>query len=145
MDDNIKELWKAIVRLAVDQARNITDDQKALTVKSLYKEWNAQLGKTLNVGEYVQHEDKLYKVLQQHTAQETWEPGVGTESIYIVIDKEHSGNMDDPIPWTTNMECFNGKYYTEDNTLYLCIRDSGIALHFNIKDLIGSYFKKVEE
>ena len=57
MDDNTKELWKAIVRLAVDQARSITDDQKALTVKSLYKQWEKQIGNTLNVGEYIQYED----------------------------------------------------------------------------------------
>ena len=144
MDDNTKELWKAIVRLAVDQARSITDDQKALTVKSLYKQWEKQIGNMLNVGEYIQYENKLYRVLQQHTAQEVWKPGVGTESLYVVIDKEHEGTQSDPIPWQTNMECFNGKYYTEDNVLYLCIRDSGIALHFSIKDLIGNYFTKVE-
>ena len=144
MDDNIKELWKAIVRLAVDQARSITDDQKALTVKSLYKQWEKQIGNMLDVGEYIQYEDKLYRVLQRHIVQEVWKPDVGTESLYVVIDKEHEGTESDPIPWKTNMECFNGKYYTEDNVLYLCIRDSGIALHFSIKDLIGNYFTKVE-
>ena len=144
MDDNTKELWKSIVRLAVEQERNITDDKKALTVKSLYKQWEKQIGNTLNVGEYIQYEDKLYRVLQQHTAQEVWKPGVGTESLYVVIDKEHEGTQSAPIPWQTNMECFNGKYYTEDNVLYLCIRDSGIALHYSIKDLIGNYFTKVE-
>ena len=143
MDDNTKELWKAIVRLAVDQARNITDDQKALTVKSLYKQWEKQIGNILNVGEYIQYEDKLYRVLQQHTVQEVWKPGVGTESLYVAIDKEHEGTQNDPIPWQTNMECFNGKYYTEDNVLYLCVRDSGMALHFSIKDLIGNYFQIV--
>lgn len=144
MNEETKEIWRAIVKLAVEQARGITDDQKALEIKSLYKQWEAQIGKVLNVGEYVQHENKLYRVLQQHTAQENWKPGVGTESLFIVIDKEHSGTINDPIPWSTNMECFNGKYYTEENILYLCIRDSGIALHYNIKDLIGTYFQKVE-
>ena len=137
------EKWRAIVSLAIKQARMITDDQEALEVKSLYKQWECQLGKELNIGEYIQCEDKVYRVLQSHTAQEAWKPGEGTESLYIVIDKEHEGTLEDPIPWNTNMECFNGKYYTEDGLLYLCIRDSGVALHYNITDLIGNYFKIV--
>lgn len=135
-----KEKWRAIVSLAVKQARMITDDQEALEVKTLYKQWKCQLGRELNIGEYVQCEDKLYRVLQAHTVQEVWKPGEGTESLYVVIDKEHSGTIDDPIPWNANMECFNGKYYTEDGLLYLCNRDSGVALHHKAADLVGSHF-----
>ena len=50
------------------KARTITDDQKALEVKVLYKQWSKQIGKQLEVGEYVQHEDKLYRVLQAHVS-----------------------------------------------------------------------------
>ena len=39
------DIWKAIVQLAVDSARTITDDQKALEVKVLYKQWSKQIGK----------------------------------------------------------------------------------------------------
>jgi hypothetical protein len=38
------------------------------------------------------------------------------------------------------MECFNGKYYIEDNVLYLCVRDSGIALQCKIVDVLNNYF-----
>lgn len=141
MDNNTKNLWESIVRIAVKQARQVTDDQEALTLKPLYKQWEFQLGKQLNVGEYLQHGDKLYKVLQQHIVQENWIPGVGTESIYMVIDKEHEGTINDPIPWFTNMECFQDKYYIEDNILYLCIRNSEIAIHHKVIDLIGDYFE----
>ena len=141
MDNNIKELWTSIVRIAVKQARQITNDQDALTLKPLYKQWEKQIGRQLEVGEYLQHEDKLYKVLQQHTVQENWMPGVGTESLYMVIDKEHEGTLGDPIPWNKNMECFEGKYYIEDDILYQCTRNSEIALHHKIKDLVGNYFE----
>lgn len=138
------DIWRAIVALAVKQARMITDDQEALTVKALYKQWTEQIGKQLNVGEYIQYENVLYRVLQQHTVNEVWKPGVGTESLYMVIDKEHEGTLDDPIPWMTGMECFVGKYYIEDDILYVCIRDSGIALHHRISDLLNVYFEVVE-
>ena len=140
MGNNMEEIWNSIVRLAVKQARQITNDQEALTIKSLYKQWSRQIGRTLEVGEYIQHKDKLYRVLQQHTAQGNWVPGIGTESLYVVIDKDHEGTLADPIPWSTNMECFLGKYYIEDGILYECIRDSGIALHFKASELLDSYF-----
>ena len=143
MDNNAKELWASIVRLAVKQARQITYDQDALTLKPLYKQWEKQIGRQLKVGEYLQYEDKLYRVLQQHVVQENWIPGVGTESLYIVIDKEHDGTTEDPIPWCSNMECVEGKYYIEDGLLYICIRNSEVALHHKIINLIGNYFEIV--
>lgn len=138
--DNITELWKSIVRLAVKQARQVTDDKEALAIKILYKQWIAQLGRTLEVGEYVQHDGELYRVLQQHVVQGNWVPGIGTESLYMIIDREHEGILEDPIPWRGNMECFLGKYYIEDGILYECIRDSGIALHHKVVELIDNYF-----
>ena len=139
------DIWKAVVKLAVESARTITDDQKALEVKVLYKQWSKQIGKQLEVGEYVQHQDKLYRVLQTHVAQETWAPGNGTESLFVVVDKEHKGTLDDPIPYTTNMELFINKYYSEDGVLYICTRDSGNPLYNKLSELVGIYVSVVEE
>ena len=137
------ELYRMLVRLAVKEARTITDDQEALAVKVLYKEWGKQIGNPLEAGEYVQYNDKLYRVLQAHTAQANWIPGIGTESLFVVIDKEHSGTLEDPIQYTANMEVFANKYYIEDGVVYKCTRDSGIALHNKASDLIGIYFELV--
>ena len=70
----IEEQLRQIIRLAVKQARNITDDAEALEVKFLYKEFEAQIGRDLAVGEYIQYNDKLYKVLQAHKVQSNWTP-----------------------------------------------------------------------
>lgn len=139
------DIWQAIIKLAVNSARTITDDQEALEVKVLYKQWSKQIGKQLEVGEYVQHEDKLYRVLQAHVARETWIPGNGTESLFVVINKEHKGTLDDPIPYTTNMELFVDKYYSEDGILYICTRDSGNPLYNKLSELVGTYVDVVEE
>ena len=69
-----EEQLRQIIRLAVKQARNITDGAEALEVKFLYKEFDKQIGRELTVGEYIQYNDKLYKVLQAHTVQEQWTP-----------------------------------------------------------------------
>ena len=142
--NDIYDMWRAIINLAVKQARQITDDQEALELQILYKSWDQQIGKQLNVGEYVQHEGKLYRVLQAHTAQSTWAPGNGTESLFVVIDKEHAGTLDDPIPYNGNMELFNGKYYIQNEVVYLCIRDSGTPLYHELSALIGNYVEEVK-
>lgn len=141
--NNVYDVWKAMLKLSVKQARAITDDQEALSVQCLYKEWNKQIGKQLNEGEYVQHEGKLYRVLQAHTAQNTWAPGNGTESLFVVIDKEHTGTLEDPIPYNGNMELFNGKYYIQNDVVYLCTRDSGTPLYHDLSNLIGVYIEIV--
>lgn len=142
--NNFNELWAAMLKMALKQARAITDDQEALSVQCLYKEWNKQIGKQLNVGEYIQHEGKLYRVLQAHTAQNTWAPGNGTESMFVVIDKEHAGTLEDPIPYNGNMELFNDKYYIQNEVVYLCTRDSGAPLYHDLSSLVGIYVEEVK-
>lgn len=142
--NDIYDMWRAVINLAVKQARQITDDQEALELQILYKTWEQQIGKQLNVGEYVQHEGKLYRVLQAHTAQSTWAPGNGTESLFVVIDKEHAGTLEDPIPYEGNMELFNGKYYIQNEVVYLCTRDSGTPLYHDLSSLVGIYVEEVK-
>lgn len=141
---NNNDIYRAIVKMAIKQARQITDDQEALAVKCLYKNWSKQLGRELTVGEYVQHGDRLYRVLTTHVAQANWEPGVGTESLFVIVDKTHAGTKEDAIPWSDNMECEEGKYYSEDGVIYLCVRASGIALQCKIVDVLGNYFQLAE-
>ena len=72
-----------------------------------------------------------------------WVPGTGTESLYKVVQEEHEGTKDDPIPWQLNMELYNGKYYTDKGVKYLCIRDSGMGLSFALADLVSGGFVQV--
>lgn len=86
----IEEKLRQIIRLAVKQARNITDDTEALEVKFLYKEFEAQIGRDLAVGEYIQYNDKLYKVLQAHKVQSNWTPEI-TYSLFAEVLTDPTG------------------------------------------------------
>jgi hypothetical protein len=94
------------------------------------------------VGNRTRYGDKLYKVIQPHTAQADWTPDI-TASLYTVIDETHKGTLEDPIPWSVNMECFKNLYYTYNGVLYRAIRDSGIALAYTPDLLVGQYFELV--
>ena len=66
-------------------------------------------------------------------------------ALYEAIDDEHGGTIDDPIPFTQPMEIYNGKYYSQNGKGYLCTRDSGKPLAFNLADLVGLYVTEVTE
>lgn len=119
-------------------------DEDALSVKSIYPEWASLVGKTVKKDEKMQCDGKLWKVLQDHTVQEQWRPGTGTESLYTEIVESAAGTEDDPIPYDNNMELEQGKYYSQDGKVYLCTRDTEIPVYNPLKDLVGIYVELVE-
>lgn len=129
-------------------------DQQAVKVPSMYPLWSSLSdGTVLTTQEEavngtevtrVRGDDgKLYKVIKTHSKQSDWAPGQATASLFTVIDVEHAGTKEDPIPASVNMEYFKGKYYIEDGKLYLCTRNSETALQHLPSQLIGHYFELV--
>lgn len=119
-------------------------DSDALAVKSVYPDWGTLIGKTVKKDEKMQCDGKLWKVLQEHTVQEQWKPGTGTESLYTEIVESAAGTEDDPIPYDNNMELEQGKYYSQDGEVYLCTRDTEIPVYNPLKDLVGIYVELVQ-
>ena len=119
---------------------------KALEMKTLYPVWGkggASYGTSVTKGfrfrVVTNNSDVLYEVIQDHTLQENWIPGVDTASLYKVVDKDHAGTLEDPIPYTPPMELFKDKYYTQNSKVYLCIRNSEIPLSHDLSSLINNY------
>lgn len=136
-----KSTYEIVEELVIKQWNDRTDisNNEALDYMTIVYPWSKYIGEPLQVGKIVSWGDKLWRVRQEHTALEIYEPSLALASLYEVIEKEHSGEFNDPIPYTPPMEIFNGKYYTQDEVLYQCIRDSQIALTHNLADLIGNY------
>lgn len=114
-------------------------DNEALSVKELYPRWEDKVNMTIEAGYITLYKDKLWRARQTHTALEIYPPSLDTASLYEVIVKDHEGTMEDPIPYTPPMEIFEGKYYTQYDVLYKCIRSSGTALTHDLFDLKGMY------
>ena len=120
----------------------LTDNQ-ALSVKELYPRWEDKVNMTIEAGYITLYNDKLWRARQTHTALEVYPPSLDTASLYEVIVKDHEGTMEDPIPYTPPMEIFEGKYYTQYDVLYKCIRSSGTALTHDLYDLKGLYVELI--
>ena len=130
-------------RKSIEVAVQSLTDETAVKVKTLYPSWESLIGKTLTVGEKFYYNGDLYKVLQPHTAQESWKPGTGTESLYTRIDEAHAGTLQDPIPYNGNMALESGKYYSQNGVVYLCNRDTGTPVHNSLSELVGLYVNVV--
>ena len=128
-------------RTAIEAGANAVErsDLDALAVKDIYPAWDSLIGQTVNVDFKLTHDGKLYKVLQSHTFAAEWVPGVGTESLYTVIDEGHAGTLDDPIPYDGNMELFEGLHYVQNDVVYLCTRNSEQPVYHALSDLVGLY------
>ena len=128
-------------RAAIEAGANAVErsDLDALAVKDIYPAWDSLIGQTVNVDFKLTYDGKLYKVIQAHTVQADWIPGVGTESLYAVIDEGHAGTLDDPIPYDGNMELFEGLYYIQNGVTYRCTRNSEQPVYHALSDLVGLY------
>ena len=118
------------------------DDATAYRMRAFYPEWAE--GQSYTVGHKLLYGGSLYKVIQAHTSQAGWKPGVGTESLFTRIDETHDGTKYDPIPYNGNMELFAGKYYTQSGQTYHCTRDTGTAVYHSLAELVGIYVEVVE-
>lgn len=126
------------------QTRQVTtfSNNEALRIKDLFDDWSDYIGKEsepLKVGQIVKTTDGVWRVRQEHVPQKHYAPSVHTTALYERIVRDHEGTESDPIPYAPPMEIFNGKYYSQDDVLYLCIRNSEQALTHNLSELVDIY------
>ena len=136
---SLGEVQEMMVRQQINTLA--VDDATALRMVAYYPDWTA--GTAYAAGDRVVYNGDLYKVLQAHTAQETWLPGTGTESLYTRIDEQHDGTKYDPIPYGGNMALEAGKYYSQSGKTYLCNRDTGNPVYHTLAALVGLYVTEV--
>ena len=144
---NAEEVTALLIK---QQINSITvDDQTALRMRRYYPTFAELVGQTVKQGTKFRADDSenadLYKTIQPElTIQAHYPPGEGTESLYTRIDEIHDGTQYDPIPYSGNMALENGKYYIEDGVIYLCNRDTGIAVYNKLAELVGIYVEVTE-
>lgn len=141
-----KSRTQIVEELVVKQYNERTDisNEEALDYMAIIYPWDYYLDKVLTEGMMVTYEDKPWRVRQTHTPLEVYPPSLATASLYEAIDKEHSGEVDDPIPYTPPMEIFAGKHYIEDGVVYRCTRNSEVALAHDLSALLGLYVEEVK-
>ena len=131
-----------ITRLIIEnQINNLTvDNNTALRMKAYYPEWKE--GVSYSIGYKVQYNDSLWEVVQPHTSQVTWEPS-NAVSLWKQINESSTGELTDPISYNGNMVLENGKYYIQNDVIYMCNRNTEIPVYNALSELEGLYVTRV--
>ena len=140
--DHVKRLNRTseLIKQNTEEINSLgLSDNDALKVKEWYPKWEDFIGQTIEAGFVTLYADNLWRARQTHTAMEIYPPSMDTAALYEVIVEGHAGTADDPIPFTPPMEIFIDKYYVQDGVVYRCTRDSGMALSYNLAELVGLY------
>ena len=137
------------LRPIIEQATVSLSDGEAASVPEIITAWAYPV--KYNEGDRRSYGGKVYKVRpgQGHTSQADWTPDK-TPALWAVIDAEHAGTQEDPIPASRGMEYEYGKYYldSEDGKTYKCERTGEaaggkIVLQYLPHELVGNYFTAV--
>lgn len=127
-------------RHKIELAASKLDDTDALEMVELFPQWKE--GMSVSIGERYRFNNELYKVIQAHTTQSNWTPDITPALFTKVQINQEQGTIDNPIPYSLNMELIEGKYYLDNNVLYLCTR-SLAASYWPLESLIGQYVEVV--
>lgn len=91
---SLPDTYMSVFTMAKMSAEEITEDEKALQVKELYDKWSGA-SVSYKTGKYLLYMEVLYKVLQNHTSQETWAPDTAS-SLYAKVLTDPTGKV---LPW----------------------------------------------
>lgn len=138
-----REYWN-LVRRMLRKALTSLNDGDALDATALFPAWKADTWYDMDYR--IQHNGKLYKVRQGHTSSTLYEPGaVGSEALYAEVEKPGQGDTpDNPIEYNNNMELHKGKYYSQYDVTYICVRSTGVAVYSDLQHLVHNYVEVYE-
>lgn len=125
--------------------------EQMLTHKAFAPKWGEDIkeGDAVVKGDKFTCEGKLYAVLQDHTVLAINAPSIATASLYVEVTPDYTeggeefGTLENPIAYNGNMALEQGKYYEQEGVIYLCDRDTGIAVYQPLSALVGLYVKTV--
>lgn len=80
------EMMNAVKKMLASSTKELSDED-ALAVAALFPTWHSKIGEQVNVGERLWYDERLWKVIQAHTAQENWTPDTAV-SLYVEVSIE---------------------------------------------------------
>lgn len=125
------------LRPLIEKASAFLSDEDALGAVELFPVW--AVGVEYTDGKRVRDGEELFKCIQPHTSQTDWRPSI-TPALWQKVEKPGQGDTsDNPILWSWGLEIYTGKYYSQNDVIYVGIRDSGVGIFADLSALVGNY------
>lgn len=132
---NIEEIDKA--KNAIKYSINALDlsNNDTIKFKDYLPDWTDYVGKSLPKDFKFQYNNQPYQTLQYiNVVLDNQTPDI-TYSLYKVINEEHDGTLEDPIPYTQQMAIEKGKYYIQYDIIYLAIQDMQTGMPYDLNQI----------
>lgn len=131
-----QEIARRLRPLIIKASASLSDTD-ALQAVELFDEWKPDTD--YERGDRRRHEGILYKARQSHTSQSIYPPNL-VPALWEVVAPEGKGDSpDNPIEYDQSMAIEEGKFYIENDVVYVCIRDSGVPLYTALANVVGNY------
>lgn len=95
---------------------------QALENRALFDLWQERIGTQAATGEYLRHEDGLYRVQQEHPIQEHQPPSVHTAALYTRVQEPGAG----PEAWVQGQSYAKGVEVTHNGGVWLSGVDNNV-------------------
>lgn len=132
---NIQEIDKA--KEAIKYSINALDLSNNDTIKFIdyLPDWNDYVGKSLPINFKLQYNNQAYQTLQYINVVLSDQTPDIVYSLYVAINEEHEGTLEDPIPYVQQMSIEKGKYYIQYDVVYIAIQSTLTGQPYDLKDM----------
>ena len=111
------------LRKIIEEAMSKEEDEVVLETPQLLPEWKAGIAYT--TGKKIQYGGIVWKVLQDHTSQDGWEPGVAPSLFAEVLIPDPDVIPEWKQPDSTN-PYMTGDKVTHNGTTWICTIDNNV-------------------
>ena len=132
---NIEEIDKA--KEAIKYSINSLDlsNNDTIKFKDYLPDWNDYVGKSLPINFKFKYNNQPYQTIQYINVVLSDQTPDIVYSLYAIINEEHEGTLEDPIPYQQQMSIEKGKYYIQYDVVYIAIQDMPTGMSYDLKDM----------
>lgn len=132
---NIEQINEA--KEAIKYSINALDlsNNDAIKFKYYLPDWNDYINKSMPKDFKFKYNNQPYQTLQYINVVLSDQTPDITYSLYKVINEEHEGTLEDPIPYTQQMSIEKGKYYSQYGITYLAIQDMPTGMPYDLNQI----------
>lgn len=132
---NIEQINEA--KNAIKYSINALDlsNNDAIKFKDYLPDWNDYVGKSLPINFKLQYNNQPYQTLQYINVVLSDQTPDIVYSLYAIINEEHEGTLEDPIPYQQQMAIENGKYYIQYDVVYIAIQNMPTGMPYDLSQI----------
>ena len=132
---NIEQINEA--KEAIKYSINALDlsNNDAIKFKDYLPDWADYVGKSLPINFKFKYNNQPYQTIQYINVVLSDQTPDIVYSLYKIIDEEHDGTLEDPIPYQQQMSIEKGKYYIQYDVVYIAIQNMPTGMPYDLNQI----------